>query len=66
MNMNPLAQFAPQGSGASDTPFGNMTSDQYKLMALQKELEEKTAAEMAKKSSSGKRNGALVKAIKSM
>jgi hypothetical protein len=66
MNMNTLAQFAPQGSGASDTPFGNMTSDQYKLMALQKELEEKTAAEMAKKSSSGKRNGALVKAIKSM
>jgi hypothetical protein len=65
-NMNPLAQFAPQGSGASGTPFGNMTSDQYKLMALQKELEEKTAAEMAKKSSSGKRNGALVKAIKSM
>jgi hypothetical protein len=66
MNMNPLAQFNLEGSGSSGTPFGNMTSDQYKLMALQKELEEKTAAEMAKKSSSGKRNGALVKAIKSM
>jgi hypothetical protein len=66
MNMNALAQFAPQGSGSAGTPFGNMTSEQYKLLALQKELEEKEAAKTAKKSESGKRNGALVKAIKSM
>jgi hypothetical protein len=61
MNMNPLAQFAPQGSGASGTPFENMTPEEIELYAKQL----KVAQDKQKKMAKGK-NGALVKAIKSM
>jgi hypothetical protein len=61
MNMNPLAQFNPQGSGASGTPFENMTPEEIELYAKQL----KVAQDKQKKMVKGK-NGALVKAIKSM
>ena len=61
MNMNPLAQFNFEGSEASGTPFGNMTPKEIELYAKQMEV----AQEKQKKMTKGK-NGALVKAIKSM
>jgi hypothetical protein len=61
MNMNPLAQFNLEGSGYSGTPFGNMTPKEIELYAKQMEV----AQEKQKKMTTGK-NGALVKAIKSM
>jgi hypothetical protein len=61
MNMNPLAQFNLEGSGSSGTPFGNMTPEEIELYAKQL----KVAQDKQKKMTTGK-NGALVKAIKSM
>jgi NACalpha-BTF3-like transcription factor len=61
MNMNPLAQFNLEGSGYSGTPFGNMTPKEIELYAKQMEV----AQDKQKKMVKGK-NGALVKAIKSM
>jgi len=61
MNMNPLAQFNLEGSGSSGTPFGNMTPEEIELYAKQL----KVAEDKQKKMTKGK-NGALVKAIKSM
>jgi hypothetical protein len=69
INMNAPAQFAPQGSGMSGMfPYANLSSDEYKMLALQQELVEKQQQkqEKAAKQSSPRRNGALVKAIKSM
>jgi hypothetical protein len=67
MNMNALAQFAPQGSGMGGTsPYGSMTSDQMKIMTLQKELEEKQQKLAQDSKAKVSKNGALVKAIKSM
>jgi hypothetical protein len=60
-NMNPLAQFNLEGSGSSGTPFGNMTPEEIELYAKQL----KVAQDKQKKMTKGK-NGALVKAIKSM
>jgi hypothetical protein len=60
-NMNPLAQFNLEGSGSSGTPFGSMTPKEIELYAKQMEV----AQEKQKKMTTGK-NGALVKAIKSM
>jgi hypothetical protein len=61
MNMNPLAQFNLEGSGSSGTPFGNMTPEEIELYAKQL----KVSQDKQKKMTKGK-NGALVKAIKSM
>jgi hypothetical protein len=67
MNMNPLAQFANQGSGMGGmSPYGSMTSDQMKIMTLQKELEEKQQKLAQDSKTKVSKNGALVKAIKSM
>jgi hypothetical protein len=67
MNMNPLAQFNTQGSGMGGaSPYGSMTSDQMKIMTLQKELEEKQQKLMQDSKAKVSKNGALVKAIKSM
>jgi hypothetical protein len=67
MNMNPLAQFANQGSGMGGmSPYGSMTSDQMKIMILQKELEEKQQKLAQDSKAKVSKNGALVKAIKSM
>jgi hypothetical protein len=62
-NMNALAQFNLEGSGSgsSGTPFGNMTPEEIELYAKQL----KVAQDKQKKMTKGK-NGALVKAIKSM
>jgi hypothetical protein len=66
-NMNPLAQFANQGSGMGGmSPYGSMTSDQMKIMTLQKELEEKQQKLAQDSKTKVSKNGALVKAIKSM
>jgi hypothetical protein len=66
-NMNPLAQFAPQGSGMDGmSPYASMTSDQMKIMTLQKELEEKKQKIAQDSKEKKNKNGALVKAIKSM
>jgi hypothetical protein len=67
MNMNPLAQFNTQGSGMGGaSPYGSMTSDQMKIMTLQKELEEKQQKLAQDSKAKVSKNGALVKAIKSM
>jgi hypothetical protein len=61
MNMNPLAQFNLEGTGSSASPFANMTPEEIELYAKQL----KVAQDKQKKMTTGK-NGALVKAIKSM
>jgi hypothetical protein len=61
MNMNPLAQFNLEGAGSSASPFANMTPEEIELYAKQL----KVAQDKQKKMTTGK-NGALVKAIKSM
>jgi hypothetical protein len=68
MNMNPLAQFNTQGSGMSGmSPYGNLSSDEYKMLALQQELAEKQQQKLEKANKpKTSKNGALVKAIKSM
>jgi hypothetical protein len=67
-NMNPLAQFAPQGSGmGGGLPYANLSSDEYKMLALQQELIEKQKQKLEKSNKPKPvKNGALVKAIKSM
>lgn len=67
-NMNPLAQFAPQGSGmGGGSPYANLSSDEYKMLALQQELIEKQKQKLEKSNKPKPvKNGALVKAIKSM
>ena len=67
-NMNPLAEFAPQGSGmGGGSPYGNLSSDEYKMLALQQELIEKQKQKLEKSNKPKPvKNGALVKAIKSM
>jgi hypothetical protein len=68
MNMNPLAQFNLQGSGMSGmSPYANLSSDEYKMLALQQELAEKQQQKLEKANKpKTSKNGALVKAIKSM
>jgi hypothetical protein len=68
MNMNALAQFAPQGSGMGGmSPYANLSSDEYKMLALQQELVEKQQQKLEKANKPKPvKNGALVKAIKSM
>jgi hypothetical protein len=61
MNMNPLAQFNLEGSGSSGTPFGNMTPEEIELYAKQLKVAQDKQKKMTKS-----KNGALVKAIKSM
>jgi hypothetical protein len=61
MNMNPLAQFNFEGSGSSGTPFGNMTPEEIELYAKQLKV-----AQDKQKKMTTKKNGGLVKAIKSM
>jgi hypothetical protein len=61
MNMNPLAQFNLEGAGSSASSFANMTPEEIELYAKQL----KVAQDKQKKMTTGK-NGALVKAIKSM
>jgi NACalpha-BTF3-like transcription factor len=61
MNMNPLAQFNLGGAGSSASPFANMTPEEIELYAKQL----KVSQDKQKKMTKGK-NGALVKAIKSM
>ena len=67
MNMNPLAQFAPQGSGmGGSSSLENFTPEQLKLMAAQKEYEEKQRERLAKKPSKNGSTLNFAKAIKSM
>jgi hypothetical protein len=67
MNMNPLAQFAPQGSGmGGSSSLENYTPEQLKLMAAQKEYEEKQRERLAKKPSKNGSTLNFAKAIKSM
>jgi hypothetical protein len=61
MNMNPLAQFNLEGSGSSGTSFGNMTPEEIELYAKQLKVAQDKQKKMTKS-----KNGALVKAIKSM
>jgi hypothetical protein len=67
-NMNPLAQFALQGSGMDGgSPYANLSSEEYKMLALQQELIEKQKQKLEKSNKPKPvKNGALVKAIKSM
>jgi hypothetical protein len=66
-NMNPLAQFAPQGSGmGGSSSLENFTPEQLKLMAAQKEYEEKQRERLAKKPSKNGSTLNFAKAIKSM
>jgi hypothetical protein len=67
MNMNALAQFAPQGSGmGGSSSLENYTPEQLKLMAAQKEYEEKQRERLAKKPSKNGSTLNFAKAIKSM
>jgi len=67
MNMNALAQFAPQGSGmGGSSSLENFTPEQLKLMAAQKEYEEKQRERLAKKPSKNGSTLNFAKAIKSM
>ena len=64
INMNPLAQFSPQGSGSPD--LSTMSSEQIKQLAEIKKMEEleaKKAKEVASKTS---RNGSIVKSYKNL
>ena len=68
MNMNPLAQFNTQGSGMSGmSPYANLSADELKMLSLQQELVEKQQQKLEKANKpKTSKNGALVKAIKSM
>jgi hypothetical protein len=68
MNMNPLAQFNTQGSGMSGmSPYGAMSSEELEMLALQQKLAEKQQQKLEKANKpKTSKNGALVKAIKSM
>lgn len=65
MNMNPLAQFNLEGSGSTSPSFAGMSPEEIELYAKQLEVQQKKQEKATKQSKSG-RNGALVKAIKSM
>lgn len=65
MNMNPLAQFNLEGSGSSPASFAGMSPEEIELYAKQLEVQQKKQEKAAKQSKTS-RNGALVKAIKSM
>lgn len=64
MNINPLAQFNFEGSGMSGmSGLENMSPEDLKFMAAQKEYQEKKIKKTKDKNA---RNGSIVKAIKSM
>ena len=65
MNMNPLAQFNLEGSGSTPASFAGMSPEEIELYAKQLEVQQKKQEKAAKQSKTS-RNGALVKAIKSM
>lgn len=62
MNMNPLAQFNLEGSGLTSPSFAGMTPKEIELYAKQLEVQQ----DKQKKATGKSKNGALVKAIKSM
>lgn len=64
MNINPLAQFNFEGSGMGGmSGLDNMSPEDLKFMAAQREYQEKKLEKAKAKKS---RNGSIVKAIKSM
>ena len=62
MNMNPLAQFNLEGSGSAPASFAGMSPEEIELYAKQLKVQQ----EKQKKATGKSKNGALVKAIKSM
>ena len=64
MNMNPLAQFNFEGSGPTSPSFAGMTPEEIELYAKQLRVQQQKQKNATEKSSG--KNGALVKAIKSM
>jgi hypothetical protein len=63
-NMNPLAQFNFEGSGPTSPSFAGMTPEEIELYAKQLRVQQEKQKKATEKSSG--KNGALVKAIKSM
>ena len=63
-NMNPLAQFNLEGSGSTSPSFAGMTPEEIELYAKQLRVQQQKQKNATEKSSG--KNGALVKAIKSM
>ena len=63
-NMNPLAQFNFEGSGPTSSSFAGMTPEEIELYAKQLRVQQEKQKKATEKSSG--KNGALVKAIKSM
>jgi hypothetical protein len=65
-NMNPFATFNMEGSGTTGAgSFANMTPEELKLMAAQREYQEKQQERLTK-GSSKKSNGGLVQSYKNM
>jgi hypothetical protein len=64
MNMNALAQFNLEGSGSTSPSFAGMTPEEIELYAKQLRVQQQKQKNATEKSSG--KNGALVKAIKSM
>ena len=64
MNMNALAQFNLEGSGPTSPSFAGMTPEEIELYAKQLRVQQQKQKNATEKSSG--KNGALVKAIKSM
>ena len=64
MNMNALAQFNLEGSGSTSPSFAGMTPEEIELYAKQLKVQQQKQKNATEKSSG--KNGALVKAIKSM
>jgi hypothetical protein len=64
-NVNPLAEFNLQGSGAATTPFAGMDPDELELYAKQLKIQQKKQ-EQASKNSTSKRNGGIVQAMKGL
>ena len=64
MNMNALAQFNLEGSGTTSPSFAGMTPEEIELYAKQLRVQQQKQKNATEKSSG--KNGALVKAIKSM
>jgi len=64
MNMNALAQFNLEGSGPTSSSFAGMTPEEIELYAKQLKVQQEKQKKATEKSSG--KNGALVKAIKSM
>jgi hypothetical protein len=63
-NMNPLAQFNLEGSGSTSPSFAGMSPEEIELYAKQLRVQQQKQKNATEKSSG--KNGALVKAIKSM